>query len=724
MILNNWKPEAAALSRRRFLQASAAFGGGMLIGWVDVANAEPGSAPAAEFAPNAFIRIDLDGKITVISPAIEMGQGTYTALPMLVAEELDADMARVAYGIAPASDKLYGNPAIGGAQVTGGSTSVRGFYKPLREAGAAARQMLVAAASEKLGVDATELTTEKGEVIHAKSGQRIGYGALADTAAKLPVPDRVVLKEPSQFRIIGKPVKRLDASGKVNGAAKFGIDVQVPGMKIATVAASPVFGGTLVSVDEAAALAVPGVRQVIKINDAVAVVADHYWAARKGLEAAAPKFDPGPNAKMTTADVVAALAKASERDGAVGKSVGDAATELGKAAQRLESVYENPFLAHATMEPINCTVHVTPDGCEIWVGTQVPANAQLAASTALGIERDKVRIHNHLLGGGFGRRLEFDFIVQAVLFAKQSKDPIKVVWSREEDIQHDMYRPYYYDRISAGLDTSGKLVAWKHRIVGSSIMARFFPAAFKDGLDSDAVDGAIELPYDIPNFFVDYVREEPPGIPTAFWRGVGPTRNCFVVESFIDELAAAAKKDPVEFRRELTAKNPRARHVVERAAQLSGWGTPLGERKGRGMALLFAFGMYLAEVAEVSVNDSGEVHVDRVVAVVDCGQVVNPDTVQAQLQSGIIFGISAALWGEITLKDGRVEQSNFDNYRVLRIDEAPKIEIEIVNNGEAPGGIGEPGTSVVMPAVANAVFAATGVRVRKLPLKADLLRAT
>jgi isoquinoline 1-oxidoreductase beta subunit len=724
MIIDKWNPETSSLSRRRFLQASAAFGGGMLIGWVEAAQAEPGSAPAAEFAPNAFIRIDLDGKVTVISPSIEMGQGTYTALPMLVAEELDADMAQVTYGIAPPSDKLYGNPAVGGAQLTGGSTSVRGFYKPLREAGAAARQMLVAAASEKLGVDATELTTEKGEVIHAKSGQRIGYGALADAAAKLPVPDRVVLKEPSQFRIIGTPVKRLDASGKVDGAAKFGIDAQVPGMKVATVAASPVFGGTLASVDESAALAVPGVRQVIKINDAVAVVADHYWAARKGLEAAAPKFDAGPNASVSTADIVAALAKASERDGAVGKSVGDAAGELGKAAQRLESVYENPFLAHAAMEPINCTVHVTPDGCDIWVGTQVPANAQLAASTALGIERDKVSIHNHLLGGGFGRRLEFDFVVQAVLIAKQSKDPIKIVWSREEDIQHDMYRPYYYDRISAGLDPKGELIAWKHRIVGSSIMARFFPAAFKKDLDSDAVDGAIELPYDIPNVFVDYVREEPPGIPTAFWRGVGPTRNCFVVESFIDELAAAAKKDPVEFRRQLTAKHPRARHVVERAAQLSGWGTPLGERKGRGMALLFAFGTYLAEVAEVSVNDSGEVHVDRVVAVVDCGQVVNPDTVQAQLQSGIIFGISAALWGEITLKDGRVEQSNFDNYRVLRIDEAPKIEVEIVNNGEAPGGIGEPGTSAVMPAVANAVFAATGVRMRKLPLKSDLLRAT
>jgi isoquinoline 1-oxidoreductase beta subunit len=584
--------------------------------------------------------------------------------------------------------------------------------------------MLIAAAALKLDVDPVELTTENSEVIHAKSGQRIGYGALADAAAKLPVPDKVVLKEPSQFRIIGKPVHRLDGSGKVNGSAKFGIDAQVPGMKTATVAASPVFGGKLASVDEVAAMAVPGVRQVIKIDDAVAVVADNYWAARKGLDAAAPKFNDGPNAKLNTADVVAALAKASERNGAVGKKEGDAAGELAKAAQKLESVYENPFLAHATMEPINCTVHVTPGACEIWVGTQVPANAQLAASKALGIDRDKVQIHNYLIGGGFGRRLEFDYVVQAVLIAKQASGPLKIVWSREEDIQHDMYRPYYYDRISAGLDDTGKLIAWKHRIVGSSIMARFFPAAFKEGLDPDAVDGAIELPYDIPNFFVDYVREEPPGIPTAFWRGVGPTRNCFVVESFIDELAGAAKKDPVEFRRELTAKHPRARHVVERAAQLSGWGTPLGDRKGRGMALLFAFGMYLAEVAEVSVNDTGEVHVDRVVAVVDCGQVVNPDTVQAQLQSGIIFGISAALWGEITLKDGRVEQSNFDNYRVLRIDEAPKIEIEIVNSGEAPGGIGEPGTSAVMPAICNAVAAATGVRVRKLPLKADLLRAT
>lgn len=708
---------ADGLSRRRFLQAGAAFGGGLLIGWVDVAQAEPGSAPVDEFAPNAFIRIDRDGKVTVISPSIEMGQGTYTSLPMLVAEELDVDMNSVHVTHSPPSDKLYANPLIGG-QITGGSTSVRGFYKPLREAGAAAREMLITAAAAKLGVDASELTTEAGQVVHAKSGQKIGYGALVDDAAKLPVPTKIVLKDPSQFRIIGTPVKRLDGAEKVNGSAMFGIDAKVPGMKIAAIAISPVFGGKLSSVNTKAALAVPGVTQVAKIDEAVAVIAEHYWAARKGLEAAEPKFDAGPNGSLSTADIVAALAKASEREGAVAKQAGDPTSAIAGAATKVESIYENPFLAHATMEPLNCTVHVTESGCDIWVGTQIPANAQLAVSEALGIERDKVRIHNHLLGGGFGRRLEFDFIVLAARLAQQSKDPVKIIWSREEDVQHDMYRPYYYDRISAGLDGDGKLVAWKHRITGSSIMARFFPASFKGGLDIDAVDGAIELPYDIPNFFVDYVREEPPGVPTAFWRGVGPTRNAYVVESFIDELAEAAKEDPVEFRRELTAKNPRARHVLERAAALSDWGSPLGDRRGRGVALLYAFGMYLAEVAEVTVSKSGEVHVDRVVAVVDCGQVVNPNTVEAQLQSGIIFGISATLWGEITLKDGRVEQSNFDNYRVLRIDEAPKIVVEIVKSGEAPGGIGEPGTSALAPAVLNAVYAATGVRLRRLPIEA------
>ena len=711
------------LSRRSFLKAGAALGGGLVIGWVPEGWAADPADPSQPFSPNAFVRIDRAGKVTVVSPSVEMGQGTYTALPMLVADELDVNMSDVGVAHAPASDKLYANPVLG-AQITGGSTAVRGFFKPMREAGAAAREMIVAAAADRLGVSSSELSTKDGQVIHAGSGRRIGYGDLVDDAAKMPVPSNVALKDPSQFRIIGTSAKRLDLAGKVDGSTVFGIDVKVPGMKIATVAASPVFGGTVASVDEAAALAVQGVVKVLKIDDAVAVVADNYWTARTGLEAAAPKFDDGQYANLTTAAVVAALAKASERNGVKAQAIGDAGEALKIAAVRLDSIYENPFLAHATMEPMNCTVQVKPDGCDIWVGTQIPTPAQSAVAQALGLAPEQVRIHNHYLGGGFGRRLEADFILQAALFARQVDYPVKVVWSREEDIQHDMYRPYYYDRISGGLDDKGNLVAWNHRVVGSSIMARFFPSAFKDGLDADAVDGAIDLVYDIPNFYVDYVREEPFAIPTAFWRGVGPTRNGYVVESFIDELAAAAKKDPVEFRRALLGKSPRAMHVMERAAEMSGWGTDLGPRKGRGISVMKAMGSYLAQVAEITVADNGEVHVDRVVCVVDTGIAVNPDIIVAQMQSGIIFGLTAVLWGEITLEKGRVQQSNFDNYRIMRIYETPKIDVEVVKSGEDPGGIGEPGTSALAPAVLNAIFDATGVRLRKLPIKSDLLTST
>ncbi|MGO4740146.1 molybdopterin cofactor-binding domain-containing protein [Bosea sp. 2KB_26] len=713
------------VSRRTFLQAGAAVGGGLLIGWPLQGAAQPAAtaAQAQPFAPGAFIRIDRAGKVTVISPMIEMGQGTYTSLPMLIAEELDVAMSDVAVEPAPANAKLYGNPLIAGVQMTGGSTSIRAFYLPLRQAGAAARKMLITAAAAKLNTDAGSLTTEPGHVVHAASQRRIGYGELVDAAATLPIPSDVALKDPSAFRIIGTPAKRLDAPAKVNGTAIYGIDVRLPGMKVATVSASPVFGGTVASFDEAAALKVPGVHQVAKLENAIAVIADHYWAAKQGLEACAVRFDDGPHATASTADVVAALTTASEKPGAVATSEGDATAALAKAATRVAAIYEAPFLAHATMEPINCTVQVTSDGCDIWVGSQVPDIAQLVVSKHLGLKPEQVRIHNHLLGGGFGRRLEVDFIAQAALIAKQSKDPIKVVWSREEDIQHDMYRPYYYDRISAGLDRQGMPVAWSHRIAGSSIMARYFPSAVKDGVDPDAVEGAAEIPYAIANRHVDYVRVEPPGIPTAFWRGVGPTHNVYVVESFIDELAAAAKKDPVDYRRALLAGNPRALHVLERAAQKAGWATPLGPRQGRGIALSQSFGSYLAEVAEVTVSKSGEVHVDRVVAVVDCGVAVNPDTIVAQIESGIIFGITAALYGEITLRNGRVEQTNFDTYQMLRIDAAPKIEVEIVGSAQAPGGLGEPGTSALAPAVLNAVHAATGIRLRKLPIKPEMLAA-
>jgi isoquinoline 1-oxidoreductase beta subunit len=709
------------LSRRGLLRAGAALGGGLLL---SIGLPLPGTRAAAadrqDFRPSAFVRIGRDGRVTLTIPQVEMGQGVYTALAMLVAEELDVGLTQVQVEHAPADDSRFANPLIG-IQFTGGSTSVRAFFLPLRQAGAAARAMLIAAAADRWQVDPAGCHTESGGVVHGASSRRLSYGDLVDAAARLPAPTEVPLKDPSAFRLIGTPAKRLDVAGKVNGTAVFGIDVKVPGMKIATVAASPVFGGTVRAFDEAAALKIAGVHRVVALDDAVAVIADHYWAAKQGLEAAAVEFDDGPNASLGTAAIVAAMATASEQEGAIAQRAGDAAAAFETAAAKVEAVYEAPFLAHATMEPINCTVHVRRDGCDVWVSSQVVTRAQATAAEVTGLPLEKVAVHNQFLGGGFGRRLEVDYVTQAVRIAQQADGPVKVVWSREEDIQHDMYRPYFYDRIRAGLDDSGMPVAWSHRITGSSILARLFPPAFQSGIDFDTVDGAKDLPYAIPNVTVDYVRHEPPGIPTAFWRGVGPTHNIYVVESFVDELAAAAGKDPLAYRQALLAGNPRALAVLERAARMAGWGTPLGPRRGRGIAVQHVFGTYLAEVAEVSVAGDGEVRVDRVVCACDCGVIVNPDTVKAQLQSAIIFGLTAVLYGEITLKNGRVEQGNFDDYQMLRIDQAPVIDIDLVASREAPGGIGEAGTCALAPAVLNAVHAATGVRLRKLPIKPALL---
>ena len=553
------------------------------------------------------------------------------------------------------------------------------------------------------------------------TGQTINYGALVDAAAKLPVPDKVALKDPKDFTLIGTPAKRLDTPEKVNGKAKFGIDAMIPGMKFATVAACPVFGGKLKSVDDSKTMAIKGVRQVVKIDNAVAVVGDHMWAAMQGLAALDIEWDDGPNANVSTDSIVEQMARASQNEGVTARNDGDFAKAIPGAAKKIEAVYEMPFLAHAAMEPMNCTVHVTKDSCDIWVGTQVVSRAQATAAQVTGLPPDKVQVHNHLIGGGFGRRLDVDGITQAVAIAKQVDGPVKIVWSREEDIQHDVYRPYYYDRFTAGFDAQDQLVAYHHRVTASSILARWAPPAFINGLDEDAVNGAAkELPYAIPNILVDYVRDEPPGLTTGWWRGVGPTHNIFVVESFIDELAAATKKDPVEFRRSLLGKQPRVLGVLNLAAEKAGWGTPLPEGVGRGVSVQFAMGTYLSQIAEVEVSKEGEVKVRRVVCAVDCGQIVNPDTIVAQIEGGIIFGISAALWGEITLKGGRVEQHNFNDYRVLRINEAPVIEVHLVKNGEAPGGIGEPGTIGIAPAMANAIFALTGKRIRKLPIKDQL----
>ena len=712
------------VSRRDFVVVLTATGAGLLlgcrIGERSGAAAAAGAAPPPPFAPNAFIRVGTDGGITMIMPQVEMGQGMYTAMPMLLAEELEVGLDQVRLEHAPPDDKLYANRLFG-FQATGGSTSVRAMYEPLRKAGATARTMLVAAAAQTWNVDPGSCRAEKGVVTHTPTGRTLTYGALAEKAAKLPVPAQVTLRDPKDFKLIGTPAKRLDTPEKVNGKAQYGIDVRVPGMAVATVAASPVLGGKVAGLDEAKARAIKGVRQVVRLDDVVAVVADHMWAAKQGLAALAIRWDDGPNAKVSTADVVRELDGASQQPGVVARTQGNAAAAIAGAVKRIEAVYQVPFLAHAALEPANCTVHVRKDGCEVWTGSQVLARAQATAAEVTGLPLDKVVVHNHLLGGGFGRRLEVDYVTQAVRIAKQVDGPVKVVWTREEDIQHDVYRPYYYDRIAAGLDAHGKPIAWTHRLVGPSILARWAPPAFKDGLDGDALDGAVHLIYDIAAIQVEYQRHEEPVLHTGFWRGVGVTHNTFVIESFIDELAVAAKADPFEYRRALLGKSPRARAVLELAAKQAGWGAKLPAGRGRGIALMYSgWDTYVVQVAEVEVSKAGEVRVHRIVCAVDCGTVVNPDIVKAQIEGGVGFGIGGALWGEITLKNGRVEQSNFHNNRVLRMNETPPIEVHLVRNLEAPGGIGEPGTAVTAPALANAVFAATGKRIRRLPLVSAL----
>lgn len=708
------------LSRRSFLQVGAAAGGGLLLS-ISLPFSIDEAEGAEVFEPNAFVRIEPNGQIVLTMPYVEMGQGTYTSIPMLIAEELEVDLAQVRLEHAPPNEKLYANPLLG-VQATGNSNAVRASWKPLREAGAVARTVLIAAAAKRWNVDPASCRAQSGEVLHEATGRSIKYGELAADASHMPVPDKVVLKQPQDFKLIGTPAKRLDTPAKVNGTAVYGIDVRLPGMKIATLAQSPVFGGRLKSVDDAAAKAVNGVRQIVRLDDAVAVVADHMGAAKKGLAALVIEWDDGPNAKLQTADIVAELDKATLNPGVVAQNIGDVDKALAGAATKIEAIYQVPFLAHAAMEPMNCTVNVGKDGCEIWVGTQAIARVQKAAADTTGLPLDKVVVHNHLIGGGFGRRLESDGAARAVQIAQQVDGPVKVVWTREEDIQHDMYRPYWFDRLSGGLDERGRPVAWKNSFAGPSIVARYLPPAFKNGLDADTTEGAIDLVYSLPNMRVEYVRVEPPGIPTAFWRSVGPSHNVFVTESFVDELAAAAKQDPVAYRRALLDKNPRAKAVLELAAEKAGWGQPLPERAGRGVSLQFVFATYMAHVAEVEVSKDGAVRVRRVVCAVDCGTVVNPDTVRAQIQSAVNFGITAALHGEISLKNGRVEQSNFDDYQILRINEAPTVEIHIVQSSEAPGGMGEAGTSAIVPAVGNAIFAATGKRLRKMPIDPAALK--
>lgn len=717
-------PDSIAQSRRGFLKIAAAAGGGLMVGYWSLpgeafAAAATGAAAAADL--NAFIAIGADNTITFTMPKVEMGQGTYTSIPMLIAEELEVDMDKIALRHAPPNAKVYGAPF--GDQFTGGSTSIRLMWEPMRQTGAAARMVLIQAAANEWRVAPDTCHAEHGAVVHKASGRRLAYGALAQAAAKLPVPEKIALKDPKDFTLIGKPQKRLDAKGKTDGTALFGIDTVVPGMKVAVVAASPVVGGTLKAVNDAKARKMRGVRGVVKLDNAVAVVADNYWYAKQGLAALEITWDEGKYAKLSTDDVRAIMVDALKKPGKVARNDGDALKALAADAKRVEALYVNPMLAHATMEPMNCTVHYDAKAgtAQIWVGSQVPARARDDAAKVLGLAPEKVTLHNHLIGGGFGRRLYTDYVVQAAALAKQVKTPLKVVWSREEDIQHDLVRGLYAHSVSASLDAKGRPVAFSHKIAGPSNLATFAPSFLQNGLDTDNVEGSDTFSYDIANMRVEYTREDGP-VPSGFWRGVGPTRNMAVLESFIDELAEKAGQDPLAYRLSMLDKQPRAAHVLKEAARLAGWGGKLPARSGRGIALMRAWGTYLAQVVEVSVNDDGEVAVKRVVCVVDCGHVVNPDTVVAQIQSGINYGLTAGLFGAITFKDGRIEQSNFHDYRILRLSEAPTIEVEIVPSTEAPGGIGEPGTAGVGAALTNAVFAATGKRVREMPLRSELLK--
>src|SRR6266852_3828243 len=709
------------VSRRALLTGGLA--GGFLLAFhlpVRAVNepVQPPDVTDGKFAPNAFIRIDVTGHTTLVMPQVEMGQGVYTAIAMILAEELDADFSQVTLQHAPPNDRLYGNPTFG-LQVTGNSNSIRAFWKPLRNAGAGARAMLVQAAAQQWQVEPASCSTANSEVTHKESGRKLSYGALAAAAGSQTPPKDVALKDPKDFALIGKPLKRFDTPDKVNGKAVYGIDAMLPGMKFATLAACPVFGGKVGKVDDSAAKKIPGVQKIVVLDDLVAVVGDHMWAAKKGLDALVIDWDEGANARISSKDIWNDLRAASEKDGVVARSEGDIAKGLA-TGERMDAAYELPFLAHATMEPLNATVHLTPDSCEIWTGTQIVSRVQAEAAKAAGLPVNKVIVNNHLLGGGFGRKLEPDMVVAAVRIAKQVDGPVKVVWTREEDIQHDIYRPVYRDTIAATV-SDGKIIAWKYKITGSAVIARWLPPAFQKDIDIDAIDSAVDMPYDIPNIHVEYVRAEPPAVPTGFWRGVGPNNNVFAIESFLDELARKAGKDPIAFRLAMLDKNPRMQAVLKLVAEKSNWGQSLPARVGRGVCVQPSFETFIATVVEAEVDEHGEVQLRRVTSVVDTGIAVNPDTIVAQLQGGLIFGLTAALYGEITIDKGRVQQSNFHDYRMLRIDQTPKIEVHVVKSGEPPGGIGETGVNAGPPALRNAIYAATGVALRRLPIDRTLI---
>ncbi|HEY2273942.1 MAG TPA: molybdopterin cofactor-binding domain-containing protein [Steroidobacteraceae bacterium] len=720
---------APSVTRRRFVLVAGTLGGALVLG-IAARRLErrEGAAGGGPGVLNAFVRIGPGKRVTLVLPKVEMGQGTYTSLAMLIAEELEVSLDAVNIEAAPPNPEVYGfvpDPAADEGlrfdQSTGTSLSIIQCWMPLRQAGATARLMLVQAAARRWDVPIESCHAEKGSVVHADSGRRLGYEALAVEAAALPVPPPPPLKAAKDFRLIGRATRRLDGATKVDGSARFGIDARPSGAKVAVIAIAPVVGGRVGAAADTAALSVAGVRQVVNEGDLIAVVADDTWGAMKGMKALAPRWNDGANADVQQAALVAALESAVGEKGAVALSRGSP-VPTGRGATHVEATYHQPFLAHATLEPMNCTVDWREAECEIWTGTQAPDRA-VAKLAALGLKPEQIILHNEFIGGGFGRRLEVDGVVLAARVARHVRGPVQVLWSREEDIRHDRYRPYYVDQLTASLDAQGRPLAWRHTIAGAGLWALYYgEGTVKKGVDPDAVTSAVDLAYPLENMEVRFVRRDPRGVPMGWWRGVGATRSVFAVESFVDELAAAVRQDPVGYRRGLL-KEPRMLAVLDLAADRAGWGTALPAGSGRGVSIQYAFGSYLAQVAEVSVDGQGNPHVGRVVCAMDCGQVVNPDGVRAQLEGGVTFGLSAALTNEITIADGRVQQGNFNDFLPLRIDEAPRVEVHLITSSETPGGVGETGTACVAAALCNAIYAATGRRVRTLPVSRGLKAA-
>jgi isoquinoline 1-oxidoreductase beta subunit len=718
--------EGPTMSRRQFVKSSVLAGGGLLLAChLPIHVRDAAAAVDTVFAPNAYLRIGTDDSVTIIVNKSEMGQGVYTSLPMLLAEELCCDWKRVTFQASPVAPE-YNHAQFGPIMVTGGSTSVRSEWDRLSLAGAAAREMLIAAAAQLWQVEPSACRAENGVVL-GPGGRQSSFGKLAASAAKLPVPKNPKLNGGAK-KLLGKPLHRLDSPAKINGTAVFGIDVTAPGMLTAVIARPPVFGGKVKSFDAAMALAVPGVKQVVAVDAGVAVIADGYWPAVNGRKLLEIVWDDGEGAKVSTPAMREEYARLSATPGLVARKDGDAPAVLAKARKRFEAEYEVPYLAHATMEPLNCFVDLKKESCQIRTGTQFQTVDRGAAASIVGLNPEQVTIETTFLGGGFGRRActGSDFVSEAAQVAKAAKvmkQPVKVIRSREDDMRAGYYRPMWYDRVAACLDDKGMPLAWHHRIVGQSIIAGtlFEQAMIKDGIDDTSVEGAANTPYAIPNLQVELHSPKNP-VPVLWWRSVGHSHTAFVMESFLDELAHAAGKDPYQYRRQLLAKHPRTRKVLETAAKKGGWGKQLPAGHGRGIAVHESFGSFIAQVAEVSLDGRGNIKVHRVVCAIDCGRIVNPDTIKAQMESAITFGLSAALYGAITLKDGRVEQGNFDGYPLVRMQAMPKVEVHIINSSEPPGGVGEPGVPPTAPAVANALFAATGARLRSLPMTAEKIK--